>query len=337
MNIYDFFNSRDIAKHCRDIDHKFTSIEMACLVWHSNHHTIAQKHAAWNYIIETTPDIALPQNYWVKISLHEFLRTVIKTQNEFVEEFISSKGSYVYVATSLSQYTRHRFVGDQVFSSYIACLDSVRNTISKKYGEYIGIARYKLHATPLSALDSDVLPDGGDALILNEQLDVLGFELAGDDFKTQNEMCYIDPSFVFDDLPIAISTPFTCGDIVKDVSNRWLSYNACSPFVVECYPLMPNKVKKSPGWERSQRSVKGWFLASNGEVFWNYGSDYLNLSYYDIGENETILSVVSQYFRREISAEELIQRYQESRASNSILQNLVQREEQQRKEHAEKG
>ena len=56
MNIYDFFNSRDIAAHCQKIGHKFTATEMAYIVWHSNHHTLADKHTAWQEIIDTMPD-----------------------------------------------------------------------------------------------------------------------------------------------------------------------------------------------------------------------------------------------------------------------------------------
>ena len=73
MNIYDFFNSRDVAEHCKNIGHKFTAMEIAFLVWQSNEHTLAEKHTAWQKIIDTMPDEPLPEYYWINNSLHDFL------------------------------------------------------------------------------------------------------------------------------------------------------------------------------------------------------------------------------------------------------------------------
>ena len=97
MNIYDFFNSRDIAKHCHDIDHKFTATEMAYLVWYSDHHTIAQKHAAWNYIIENMPDEAITQfGFTTPMMLHDFLRKYMALEQKFVQGFVTTKPGHIY-------------------------------------------------------------------------------------------------------------------------------------------------------------------------------------------------------------------------------------------------
>ena len=80
MNIYNFINSRDIAKHLKDIDYQFSTLECAWLVWQSRKHTLKQKHASWQEIIDTMPDCSVearPKHEGVE-SLHRYLIDFIK-------------------------------------------------------------------------------------------------------------------------------------------------------------------------------------------------------------------------------------------------------------------
>ena len=105
MNIYDYFNSRDIAEHCRNIKYKFTATETAYLVWHSNHHTLADKHHAWQEIIETLPDETFRSNWdFDHHTLHSFLQTYMRLQNEFVKDFCTTKEAYIYTYATKRKY-----------------------------------------------------------------------------------------------------------------------------------------------------------------------------------------------------------------------------------------
>jgi hypothetical protein len=57
MNIYDFFNSPDVAEHCQSIGHKFNAVESAVMVFKSKSRTLAEKHVAYRAIIAEFPDM----------------------------------------------------------------------------------------------------------------------------------------------------------------------------------------------------------------------------------------------------------------------------------------
>lgn len=325
MNIYNFFNSGDVAEYCRNMKHVFTAKEKAFLIWNSNHHTLTEKHKAWQKIIDTMPDEFLPENYWINTSLHDFLHSIMKLQNEFIQDFISAKSGYIYTVENLYQYSGIHFTRDWFFSDYKSCLDSVKKTVSKNYYELIKITRHELHGSAVSALNDDEAPEGYDALVLNEKLAVVNIETADYDCGPDDKRFYLDPSFVFEDLPISIPSPFHRGDIVKDASEHWLHSNNKPPFVVESYPLMP--AASESGAIRQNRSVKGWYQTSDRDIFWNYGDDYLNLVRHVPEETNPFLQNVSEYLKGSIPAEVLLQRHEEFLKRNTMLPELVRKEE----------
>ena len=59
MDIYSFFNSKDVAAHCRNIGKTWNTFEMAAIIMHSKRAT-AEKLAAWRELIENYPDAPIP-------------------------------------------------------------------------------------------------------------------------------------------------------------------------------------------------------------------------------------------------------------------------------------
>ena len=74
FNIYSYMNSNDIARHCQKIGHKFSPAECAYLANASENHTIAEKYAMFNHIIETMPDEQIKlhgsSKHYPEVSLH---------------------------------------------------------------------------------------------------------------------------------------------------------------------------------------------------------------------------------------------------------------------------
>ena len=83
MDIYEYFNSRDVAEHCKKLGHSFTGRELAYMIWQSNHHNLAQKIAAWEELICKLPDEKLEDGD----SLHNFLDRYITRLQQFISEF----------------------------------------------------------------------------------------------------------------------------------------------------------------------------------------------------------------------------------------------------------
>lgn len=59
LDIYSFFNSKDIGELCRSIGHKFTPAEMTAIIYKSNK-SLEEKHEAYQKIIDDFPDMPMP-------------------------------------------------------------------------------------------------------------------------------------------------------------------------------------------------------------------------------------------------------------------------------------
>ena len=78
MDIYSYFNSKDVAAHCREIGKEWTAFEMAVIILRSDR-PMTDKHAAWRELISDYPDMPTPKctEYKSFDSLHRKLTEVI--------------------------------------------------------------------------------------------------------------------------------------------------------------------------------------------------------------------------------------------------------------------
>jgi hypothetical protein len=100
MDIYSFFNSPDVAEHCRSIGHKLNALESAIIIQQCNKHSVAEKHSAFRYIIDNCPDIEVPKknHYSGSNSFIEALHIIISYQNDMLEKFLLSEAGTAYQA-----------------------------------------------------------------------------------------------------------------------------------------------------------------------------------------------------------------------------------------------
>lgn len=68
MNIYDFINSRDIAKYLKEINYEFSTIERAYIIEMADYVTLDEKINARQELLQTTEDCTVGG-----ASLHGFL------------------------------------------------------------------------------------------------------------------------------------------------------------------------------------------------------------------------------------------------------------------------
>lgn len=59
MDIYSFLNSKDIERHCRDIQHTFDPVACAYLIWQSENYPVEEKHKTYQEIIDTTDHVSM--------------------------------------------------------------------------------------------------------------------------------------------------------------------------------------------------------------------------------------------------------------------------------------
>ncbi|MDR1246865.1 MAG: hypothetical protein LBK57_07530 [Clostridiales Family XIII bacterium] len=100
MNIYDFFNSPDVAEHCRRIGHTLNAVESAVMIDQCDSRTLAEKHAAYRTIIAEYPDMEIPRgnNHGYIESFHKALGDIIAYEEQIREKLLLSEPDAIYRA-----------------------------------------------------------------------------------------------------------------------------------------------------------------------------------------------------------------------------------------------
>ena len=311
FNIYEFFNSKDIAAYCKNIGHTFTALEMAYIIWFSEYHTLEQKHAAWQYLIDHYPDEEMPEGKWLddngelvrkERSLHKFLQHYIEIEKWFLEDFSQARDGYVYeYAIMYSAEIRYQ-PDDVLYTNYEACLAALqedmgthtvgaritRRRICALHGE-IGLDEVTIHLdTTLSAMSIDSM-----------DLD--------DDWAIKDG---------FSDMWFHIPIPFKCGDLVT--CNR-VDKEKQSKFVLLHIPYWEEDergrsmkwysdrlAKEGGDWTDMQISI--YDVDQYGDIFWDHGPNYMFLEYcHDEPEgDERILLALSSYLQNKIRLEDFL-------------------------------
>jgi hypothetical protein len=114
MDIYSFIPSRDIEEHCRKIGRDFNPLECAVIISNSDK-TLAEKHAAYQYIIDNMLDMSIPESlHWhYHESLHDVLRSLLEWETAQIkrfEDYSVGSESFVYLVTA-------RINGEPTYSS----------------------------------------------------------------------------------------------------------------------------------------------------------------------------------------------------------------------------
>lgn len=311
FNFYEFFNSKDIANHCKNIGHTFTSLEMAYIIWHSEYHTLEQKHTAWQYLIDHYPDEELPEGKWLdddgeairkERSLHKFLQHYIEIEQQFLEDFSRTRDGYIY-DYAIMYSGEDRYQSDEVFyDSYDACFAALQEDM-EKYTVGVRITRRRLYSVPRE--------DGWDEESIHMNAD-LGVTFINS-MKLDEDWVIKDG---FTDMWFHIPTPFQLGDLVT--CNR-VDKEKQEKFVLLHIPYWEENergrsmkwytdrlAKEGGDWTDMQTSI--YKVDQDGDVFWAHGPNYLFLEYcQDAPEgNEIILFALSSYLQNKISLEDFL-------------------------------
>ena len=207
--IYEFFNSKDIAAHCKKIGHTFTALEMAYIIFRSEYHTLEQKHNAWQYLIDHYPDEYLPEGKWLdddgevvrkERSLHKFLQHYIEIEQRFLADFPITRKGYVYeYAIMYSGEIRYQ-PNDMLYDNYEACFAAIKEEM-ETYTVGARITRRRLYVIPSEVGLDEV------TIHMNAALAVMSVDslLLDDDWAIKDG---------FSDIWFRIPTPFQRGDFV---------------------------------------------------------------------------------------------------------------------------
>lgn len=300
FNIYSYMNSNDIAKHCQKIEHKFSPAECAYIANASENHTIAEKHAMFNHIIETMPDEMI-KTYTAfgrdKVSLHKTLKDYIKLQNKIAEDFKREDDGFVY--TCLVYYMRE--FEPQEYGPY-KTLNDLFDDIESFSNDVIG----KIDVKKICLSDRRYA-----SVVFNRDREPVSVYscLLSDDEENLAER--------FDLMWFVCPTPFVRGDIVyaPNIARTYPPTPDSEPFVLDrlCYENADSRYfsNKYDHGDCTDMTAVGYFQDDDGKIYMECMHDYLSLEYYNgrIDSKLRILKALSKYLKEEIPLDLLLNAY----------------------------
>lgn len=317
MDFLKFINSNAIRKYLKEIGYKFSTAEAAFIVWQSNCYSMAEKHKAWQYIIDNLPNeekinIAVAPSYWESIKddfngfsgMHEYLIAYIAAEQRLAEIALSDEENTVFSFETYYKNDCNTCEDKRLFASTDELMRAINDETEdelKSELKWIFIKKQWL---------------GFDKKYIELKLtsDKTIFEISDDrNVRTDFELNLYE---LFDSMWFKIPTPFKKGDIVYENLNGYCTYKGNDmPFVLEkiCYWDIDNieEAHRRHAWGSMDMTACGYFVNDNGEVYGEVMHNYLSLEYYDeepIGIHRT-LKALSSFFENEIDLGLLMNAY----------------------------
>lgn len=288
MDIYEYFNSRDIAEHCKKLGHSFSGWDMALLISQSNHHTLQEKAQAWQEIIDTMPD-----EYDNGDSLHQFLRDYIDRQQRFIADFQTNTGEFVYTYEKVYKDVQDQHSNESVlYTCYEVCVATAVAEVTRNPAiASLQIQKKKLYNTSTEWMDrpSLYLTTNGEPVHMGDA----PFHPAQD---------FLTPPCDFDDPWIDLPIPLKRGDVVC-----WTdSFGHCGgPAVID---VITEKEADSGCWGTN---LAVYELDQHGCITINTDVNYLSLEYYhgELKGRACFFEALRRYLQRKIALDELLRIY----------------------------
>lgn len=318
MDIYSYINSKAIADHCRKINHIFSPLDTAYLIYASQSHTLPEKYEAWNELIETMPDMELKGRRWTPHfdSLHEFLKQHMQIQRKYIDMFYQNEPDCIYSYEVLYSGDERYCEDDRIYSNFASCYDALKADIDDLVGFYTErkseidvldirvTKRWINNAQDESSRSIKLCIDYNNAPVeIRDTFSVI----SDDDYDILN---------AFEGLWPEIPTPFRKGDILID-NISYLSDKI--PFVLEDIPYwdedgqhqkVVNFLREEGDSSDLITSIYG--IDKDGSIWHGHGPSYLNLEYCDkpLEGTERILTAISNHLKGELSFEYLLLAYE---------------------------
>jgi len=286
VDIYDFFNSPDVADYCRSLGHSFNSVESAVMINKSNYRTLTEKHAAYRTIIAEYPDMEILDNLHNEPieSFHKSLEEAIIHDEFLLAEFLKPETGTVYQVKITYSGRSSSYWGnyEELFTSYedavteikkaheLESEEEVPSTISSHIKKnYIGSRDY---------LYAEVSPTGE---VIRLYADCMPSR------ELYNKQ--IDTSNFLDSFYINVPVPFKPGDLVEDLSGDFRG------FMGSVYVLR-NISNEQPGSDTSD-TVAWVYYEADGSIECECMHFYPDLQYCrkELDGEARILEYVSLY------------------------------------------
>lgn len=300
---YEFINSRDIREYLREKEYPVDSLQCAYLVWQSKRNTLKEKHAAWQEIIDTMPDMPVPESSWCAgwNSLHGMLRDYMAMEDKFLKRFQEKEERAFY--TYAWQEDGFDWSREEFFTQDFAVCFEAALADCGEYGDRFRITKRYFESGRNSHITADFSKDGS-TLCIDISFCPRRDETAPDEpCCTEEEEDLLVESFegMWFDIPI----PFRKGDIVCGCFGG-------EPFVLEDtvpWSRRERGSKRTDGDYTGMLSCGVRFNADEGYLTDHEGPFYLDLEYYrgELNSGQRVLEAYSRHLRGELDTYRLMQ------------------------------
>lgn len=293
MNIYEYFNSRDVAEHCKKLCHSFTGREMAYMIWQSNRHTLPQKIQAWEELINTMPDEEhVDFEYADGRGLHHFLRKYIARLRQFIEKFQINTDNCVYSYEKLYAEATDKYLDESpLFASYDLCV-ATAVTEAADTGKILSV-RVKKRKVCSNSSKEDNLP----MLYLTTKAEPMDVIVAP--YRGEEDM--LVPPFGFYGMFVELPVPFKRGDVVTGID---LWGQRTDPMVLDHLP-------DPKGDDFLDMCANMWDINHRGQLQKKEDCSYLSLEYNSdtLTGNKCLLDALHRYLQGALTLDELLRIY----------------------------
>lgn len=289
MEIYDFINSKDIKTHWKNINYVPTAVESAWLIWQSKDHTLEEKHAVWQNILDNSEDCLIPKGRFNLLPrwLHPFLREYMKIENYLIKEFFREEPNAVYFYRECFEDDERKDWYDEsilfcTFGEACAHAKSERDLAPPSFVEFVKIYIGEKGKQLFVRFNLE------DEIVRVDERNYLVFETDAEIFQT-----------VFRNMWFSFPTPFKKGDIVKTVLGKYARPTTFADLFV--LTSVCTEVDR-PMIDGSDMTAYGYFVGSMGEVYYECIHNYMDLEYVhsELCDEERLLIPISRYLKDEI-------------------------------------
>lgn len=296
MNIYSFFNSKDVAEYLKTIDYHFSSLECAYIIWQCKHASVEEKHAAYKELIAYMPDCKIEETEFSDSheSLHKFLEAYMSAEKKLIERFYEDEMRAVYTYDWYLNGTN----------------DWLRDNLFRRYDFYSSYEKCKASIKEYSTEDVVLLH------VSKKWLDDELSEIVAHITPT-GTLIQISESFMYDDekeilenvfrcLAFDIPVPFKRGDILQLNTGLFPCNHYAKYFVLDACKAAPNADDDAPNM-----LAYCYCTDENGKLINNHVSTYLNCEFLstELPKDEKVLRILSDLIKRNADETELLNAY----------------------------
>ena len=300
MDIYKYLNSRDVEKHCRQLNWRFNALEMAFIINDCKTLPLCEKHRLYAEIMDNKPDVSLSKHFQqigCEASFFETLRVYIDKEKQLLNKIKNGGKDKVYTYVFHNENDDVYFESRELYTDYKTAVIKMYKDINawledKPDLKYYGTVIMHTLCKPSTC---DVLFDqNGNIISISGN-----FNAECDD--------------LFELFWIYIPVPFKKGDILVTADKSQLRRHRMVLKSV-CYWNYPEEkhAHRRERGDSSDMTAYGYWVDESAHLYDECLHDYHNLEYYtgEINGNDRVLKAVSACIKDEIDIAMLLIAYE---------------------------